>query len=514
MQNSSRIIVNTIAQYSRSVVNMILNLIATRVILDALGMSDYGIYSLISGVVAFLSFINNALAVTTQRYLSISQGHNNLDETRDVFKNSLYLHLFVAIILLIGLELVFPLLFRGFLNIPSERLEASKLLYHIILGILCISVVSSPYKAAIIAHENIVFVSIVEVLDAVIKLVCACLLTVVNYDKLIAYGLFLLLIQIFNIAALAIFSILKYPECKSNKNFRVNFAYIKEFFSFAGWTFYSIGCVYGRSQGIAVVVNKFMGTIFNASYGLALQISGALNTLSQSLLNAVNPQLMRSEGQGDRSRMLRLAEIESKIALLVFVAVTVPALFEMPRLLELWLKEVPESAVFFCRMVIIASIFDMITVGLGSANQAVGDIRKYTLVIYTIKILTVPFAFICLKIINRIELLGVVYVILEIVSTIYRLPIVKNSAGLNVGTFIKNVVVRSLIPIIALVTSCWLVVCLLEMPFRFLITFSIPVILFVILVYILALSSNERMIIKNILHRVFPAMNRKISKKE
>ena len=168
MQNSSRIIVNTIAQYSRSIVNMIINLIATRVILVALGFSDYGIYSLISGVVAFLTFINNALAVTTQRYLSIAQGHQNPDEPAVVFKNSLFLHLIVAIFLVAGLELLFPLLFDGFLNIPPERLDASKALYHIIAIVLCISVVSSPYKAAIIAHENIVFISVVEVLDAAI----------------------------------------------------------------------------------------------------------------------------------------------------------------------------------------------------------------------------------------------------------------------------------------------------------------------------------------------------------
>ena len=504
MQNSSRIIVNTIAQYSRSIVNMILNLIATRVILDALGMSDYGIYSLISGVVAFLSFINNALAVTTQRYLSISQGHNNVEATRNVFKNSLYLHLFVAIILIIGLEAVYPLLFNGFLNIPAERIGASKSLYHIIAGVLCISVVSSPYKAAIIAHENIVFVSVVEVLDSVIKLVCAYLLVVVPLDRLIAYGLFLIVIQLFNIAALAIYSVIKYPECDPRKRQKINYSYIKEFFSFAGWTFYSIGCVYGRSQGLAVVINKFMGTILNASYGLALQISGALNTLSQSLLNAVNPQLMKSEGSGDRKRMLRLAEIESKIALLVFAAVSIPALFEMPWLLQLWLKEVPDSAVFFCRMVIIASIFDMVTIGLGSANQAIGDIKFYTLVIYTIKLLTVPLAFVSLRFVNSIELLGLVYVILEITSAVFRLPIVKKSAGLDIQSFLNNVVLKSLLPIAVLIASCWAIVTITGMSFRFLLTFTAPVISYAFIVYFYGLSQEEKMIVQRILNKVLP----------
>lgn len=502
MQTSSRIFVNTIAQYSRSIVNMILNLIATRVILAALGMSDYGIYSLISGVVAFLSFINNALAVTTQRYLSISQGRDDEVETRVVFKNSLYLHLFVAVLLIVGLELVYPFLFNGFLNIPAERLSASKTLYHIIAAVLCISVVSSPYKAVIIAHENIVFVSIVEVLDAVIKLVCAYLLAVVHFDRLIAYSLFLLLIQIFNVGALALYSKIKYTECKQGTLHRLDRSFIKDFFSFAGWTFYSIGCVYGRSQGLAVVINKFMGTMLNASYGLALQISGALNTLSQSLLNAVNPQLMKSEGKGDRGRMLRLAEIESKIALLVFVAVSVPALFEMPRLLEIWLKEVPECAVFFCRMVIVASIFDMVTIGLGSANQAVGDIKKYTLVIYTIKLLTVPLAYVCLKLNNNVELLGIIYVVLEIISAIYRLPIVKKSSGLDVSAFLRNVLVKSLFPIIVLVTLCWMVTNFTNMAFRFLLTFTIPVFIFALTVYFFGLSQDEKVIVERIIKMI------------
>lgn len=490
------------AQYSRSIVNMILNLIATRVILGLLGMSDYGVYSLISGVVAFLSFINNALAITTQRYLSISQGRSDSEESRIVFKNSLYLHLFVAIFLIFGLELLYPFLFKGFLSIPPERLEASKALYHIIAGVLCVSVVSSPYKAAIIAHENIVFVSVVEVFDAVLKLVCAYLLAIIQFDRLIAYGLFLLLIQVFNIVALAIYSTIKYSECKLGRLQRIDTSYIRDFFSFAGWTFYSIGCVYGRSQGLAVVINKFMGTILNASYGLALQISGALNTLSQSLLNAVNPQLMKSEGNGDRRRMLRLAEIESKIALVVFVAVAVPAIFEMPRLLEIWLKEVPESAVFFCRMVIIASIFDMVTIGLGSANQAVGDIKKYTLVIYTIKLLTVPLAYFCLKMDNNIELLGLVYIGLEIASAVFRLPIVKKSAGLDVSSFLRNVVLKSILPIIVLVGITWLVTSVFSSPLRFILTFTAPVMLFGLIMYFTGLSADEKLIVERIINRI------------
>lgn len=502
MQNSSRIIVNTIAQYSRSIVNMIINLIATRVILVALGFSDYGIYSLISGVVAFLTFINNALAVTTQRYLSIAQGHQNPDEPAVVFKNSLFLHLIVAIFLVAGLELLFPLLFDGFLNIPPERLDASKALYHIIAIVLCISVVSSPYKAAIIAHENIVFISVVEVLDAAIKLASAYALSMVSIDKLVAYGLFLLFIQVFNLAALAIYAAIKYRECAWSFHFKINKGYIKDFFSFAGWTFYSIGSVYGRSQGLAVVINKFMGTIVNASYGLALQISGALNTLSQSLLNAVNPQLMKSEGQGNRTKMLRFAEIESKISLLVFSAVSIPILFEMPKLLELWLKEVPEFSVFFCRMVIIASIFDMITVGLGSANQAVGKIRNYTLIIYTIKLMTVPISFICLKLVDNVVIVGVAYVLLELISALIRIPLLKRSANMNVGSFIRNVIVKSIIPLAVLVLACFVITSITESNFRFLLTFTIPVVFFFVCIYFWGLCEDEKAIVEDIVNKI------------
>lgn len=502
MRNSSRIIVNTIAQYSRSIVNMIMNLIATRVILATLGFSDYGIYSLISGVVAFLSFINNALAVTTQRYLSIAQGQPNSDESVVVFKNSLLLHLIVAIVLVAGLELIFPFLFDGFLNIPLERLTASKALYHIIAFVLCISVVSSPYKAAIIAHENIVFISVVEVLDAAIKLACAYALSIVSIDKLVAYGLFLLFIQIFNIAALAIYAAIKYPECAWSIHFDINKGYIKEFFSFAGWTFYSIGSVYGRSQGLAVVINKFMGTIVNASYGLALQISGALNTLSQSLLNAVNPQLMKSEGQGNRSKMLRFAEIESKISLLVFSAVSIPILFEIPRLLELWLKDIPEYSVFFCRMVILASIFDMITVGMGSANQAVGKIKNYTLIIYTIKLLTVPISFICLKLGGDVVIIGAAYVLLELISALARIPVLKRSANMNVWSFIRNVIFKSIIPLGALVVACFVITNNTESSFRFLLTFTIPVAIFFVCIYLWGLCDDEKAIVDDIVNKI------------
>lgn len=483
---------------------MVLALFATRIILRSLGVEDYGIYSVIAGVVSLLSFITNALAISTQRFLSVAQGYGNISDAKTIFNTSVILHLCVGVLIVVGLELLYPFLMNGFLNFPIERLGAAQVLYHLVAGILFFTLISSPYRAIVIAHENIVYISIIEVLDALFKLLIALSLNYVAFDKLIIYGFLLLCIQLFNLIALSIFSANKYAECTLPRFSNVDKKYLRGIFSFAGWTMYNIGCNYGRTQGIAVALNKILGTTVNAAYGLAFQVSGALSSLSQSLSNAINPQLMKAEGGGNRARMIRFAEIQSKFSFLMMVAISIPTLFEMNTLLRLWLGEVPEYSVLFCRMIIVAALCDLLTVGLGSANQAIGNIRNYTLVIYTIKLITLPFAVSLLYLDFDLLYVGVVYVLFEFISSIIRLPFLHYSANLNIMLFVKNVFFKEIIPLIAIILCCWLVVSLFDVNYRFLITFVLSNLVFIISVLLFGLTNDEKAIIKKISGRFYP----------
>ena len=213
MKASNRVVVNTVAQYIKTFINIILSLYATRLILQTLGVDDFGIYTLLAGVISMLSFATNALAITTQRFLSYHQGKSNIEEQKNIFANSFYIHIVLAFITLTVLLLLTPLLFDGFLNINSERIEASITTYVIVSFILLITFLSTPFRAVLISHENIVFLTVIDVLDCIFKLLMAIGLSYITYDKLITYSLMMFFIQTFNLLVIGGFSMSKYQEC-------------------------------------------------------------------------------------------------------------------------------------------------------------------------------------------------------------------------------------------------------------------------------------------------------------
>lgn len=501
MHTYNRILINTIAQYIRSILNMIFNLIATRLILKNLGVIDYGIYSLIAGIVTLLAFITNSLVVTTQRFLSVEL-ESGVRRLVKVLSSSIFIHIVIALALFIILELASLPLFDNILSIDEERIYAAKLLYQLTIITMVVAFISAPFKALIVAHENIVFTSFVEIMDGLLKLCIAFSLIFFIFDKLIIYGIFLLFIQIFNLIALCFYAYKNYSECKEIRYKYVDFGLIKEISRFAGWTVYAVACVTGRSQGIAVLINRFFGVVINASYGLAFQVAGAVIAVSQSLLNAINPQLMKSEGVGNRKKMMQYSEIESKFAFLLLCAISVPAIFEMPQLLSIWLVDVPNKAVILCQMVLIANCMDMLTIGLNSANQAMGKIGRYTRIIYTIKFLTLPLVYFLFLYNSSLELMCMIYITMELLSSLIRIPYLKKSAGLCIKSFIRNTFAKEAIPLIVLIITCYLIVSTLEMHYRFLLTFIIPNFLFAISIMMIGLSSTEKNILYPLLKKV------------
>ena len=312
MTNSQRIIVNTIAQYTRTIINVCLSLYSTRLILSALGQNDFGVYSVVAGVVAMLSFVTNALVITTQRYLSYHHGRNDMSQVRKVFGNSWLLHLFIGIVVVAILSSIGPWITQNFLNIEDARRGAALFVYFAAVAMVLLSFITAPIRALFIARENIVYTSFVDVLDGVLKLSIAILLSKITYDHLIAYSGLLTGISIFNLLAFAVYAAIKFPEFHLPKLQELDKEYMKGLSNFAGWTIYSTGCVIARNQGISVVLNLFYGTIVNSAYGIAMQVSGAVQFVSTSIVNAMNPQIMKAEGAGDRNKMIKLCEYESK----------------------------------------------------------------------------------------------------------------------------------------------------------------------------------------------------------
>lgn len=501
MGASKRVFINTIAQYTKAVINTCLSLYTVRLVLSALGQSDYGIFSLVAGIVAMLGFVINAMVITTQRYLSFYQGKNDTEKQRKYFSNSFLLHLCIGIIISIILLMLKDFLCHSFLNIADERRAASGIVYIITVFMLLLSFLSSPFKAAIIAHENIVYISIIEVLDGIMKLVLAVCLLGLRSDKLIVYVFILMCIYMFELLAYSAFSIKKYDECCPSK-FWSDFdkSVIRELGGFVKWTTYGMGAVLLRTQGLSILINKFFGTILNASYGIALQMFGAVSFISSSLINAMNPILMRSEGKKDRAKMLAIAEKESKFIVTIMSLIFIPLIMEMDSILHLWLKEVPPMTPFLCRCFLICFLIDQSTYGLNSANQAIGNIRNYTILMYTPKLLFLPFALIMFNKGYSISTVMLLFITIELFVALIRIPYIHYSAGLEISVYCKNVFLRLTPMIIIMVCFSW-VIHLLNFPFRFLCNFIISGIAGCAVAWICVLTKEERHIIYNIILR-------------
>ena len=502
MDSSNRIIINTVAQYTKTFVNIILSLYSSRLVLMMLGESDFGIYSLIAGIVALLSFLTNSMAMSTQRFLSISQGKGNEKEIKEILNNSLILHLALGLFIVLVFLILTPFLFNGFLNIPSERVYAAKRLYYIIIGVLFISFQASPYRALLVSHENIVYTSVIDIIDGILKLCLVLLLPYSTIDGLITYGFIILSIQLFNFSAFALYDYLHYSECVVINLRNYDMQYLKKLAGFSGWVTLSSFCLVGRNQGFAIVINKMLETTANAAYGIANQLSGYLNFLSWSFAISVAPQLMQAVGKGDYSRALSLAKFQSKMGFLLMGLIVIPLLFEMNSVLTLWLKEYPENTALFAIMIVSSSLIDQPTFGITTLFQATGKLAFFTIAFYGPKFLILPLSYYLLNAGYPLIYVAILFFCIETFCMFARLIYVKRILPLfSIASYLQDVHTKLVLPTICSIGVCVLITMNMNFKFRMILTFVCSSIVYIVLAYYIALNSKEKNKVLNLLHK-------------
>lgn len=496
MQASSRIALNTVAQYARSIINMLLSLYSSRLVLNYLGVEDYGIYSLVAGIVSMLSFLTNSLVGSTQRFLSVNQGKGDLHILKEVFSNSLLLHLILGLIISIILESCTFFIFDSVLVIPTNRIYVARILYQQVIWMLYISFIASPFRALLVSRENIVYTSVIDVIDGVLKVCCIACIPLFTADRLLVYGWIMFGVQCFSLVAFMFYCYLKYEECILPKLDYFTWGYLKELSSYTGWMIYSSAAIASRNQGLAIVINRFFGTALNAAYGIGNQISGMLSFVCTSFTNAISPQLMAAEGSGNRNKMLQLAEIQSKFSFLLLSMLAVPTLFEMKSLLSLWLGQVPDGTVLFASAFIIMQTVDQLSQGLGVANRAIGHIGKYTLITYTPKLLILPVGWLVLKYNYPIIFIVVIMIALEYLCMMLRIYLFKNVEGFNVFNYCRNVLIKTIMPVLFSSVVCFFIVIAITSVWRFVLTFFLSIPIFIISTYYQSLNDGERNMLK------------------
>jgi O-antigen/teichoic acid export membrane protein len=471
--------------------------------MHALGFSDFGIYMLVAGIVTLLPYLVYALVTTTQRHLSFAFGQGNTTEVKLIFANSYMLHwLFGGLLALVAISAVSLIFDYGFLNIEPEKLLESKYVYLLVLTSVFFSFITAPFRSLLIAHENIIYISIVDVLDGILKLSLVFCLFLVEEWRLPLYALIIATIQLFNLFMLAIYSKLHYQECilvPSIKFFKKEVT--EKIIGFATWTLYSTLCIYFRNQGFAVVLNRFFSTVINAAYGVATQVFGATQFLSEAIVNAVRPQVVMAEGSGNRQQMLNLAIKACKYCFLMSALCIIPLIFEIRPILRFWLGNIPPYADIFCRILLLSVLCDQITIGLNIANTAIGKIRNFTLLVFTTKALSVPVAYYLLLRGESVEIAVLAFLVFEILSSIIRVPYLMHNGGMKFYTFISEVILRIAPSCLIMCAVCYASCRWLTMDYRFLITGCTNLLFGVISIFLFSATSQERNKIVNIIMR-------------
>lgn len=498
MKASTRVFVNTIIQYFRTILSVLISLYTSRIVLENLGVSDYGIYSLVGGVVSMLSFISNSLSSTTQRYLSYNYGKGDKFLISKVFNNSVVTQTIISVLLCGLLFILTGPIFNHILNIDAERLTSAKIVYYLMLVTLFLNLQSTPYLATLIARENILYSTIIQIFDALFKIPIAISLYYISQDKLVWYSICCTLLILFNYICYYIYCKKHYEECQHFNFKSFDFSLFKEMFSFMKWMIYSTGCVVGRTQGIAVIINRFYSTAMNAAYGIGLQVSSQMSFLSSALITAIRPQIIKAEGAGDRCRTIRLSEMACKFSFVLMGMVTIPAFLHMNDLLSIWLTNVPEYAVMFCQYTLLALWIDQLTFPLSVANAAIGNVRIYSLWVNTIKLFTVPTVFIALYYGGSVNSVMIIYVTFETICMLSRLVFLKININLKIIQFIKHVVLPLIIPTIATIIICGQISEYLS-GLQILLNFCISFIIYGCSFLLLGLINDERSILKSFL---------------
>lgn len=387
---------NTIFLYIRMMVIMIVSLYTSRVILQILGIDDYGIYQAVGGIVGFLSFLNSALSGGTSRFLTYELGTGNKERLNNTFSTTLTVHILLALLIVVIAETLGLWYFNTQMVIPEDRFYAAAWVFHLSIITAVLAIISVPYNAAIIAHEKMKVFAYIGIVDAVSRLAIVYMLTLGDIDKLILYAILLLLIQLAIFVFYVVYSMRLFTESKYKFLF-IDKPLFKEIFSFSGWGLLAGGSIALNSQGILLLLNYFFAPAIVTARSISLQVYNAANQFVTNFRTAANPQIVKQLAAGDVVGSHNLLLQSTKFSYYLMLILCLPICLLAEPILKLWLVEVPEYTVPFLQLVIIQSLFQVFDTSFYTALFAKGRIKENALISPTFGLIRFPIIFVLFK---------------------------------------------------------------------------------------------------------------------
>lgn len=497
---NKRIAKNTLALYARTIIVMLVSLYVSRVLLDKLGVDDYGVYNVVGSIVVLFSFLNNALTSASQRFLTVALGEGDKDKMIRVFNTSISIQLILVAIAILLLEIVGTWFLNNRLNIPDGRLEAANYAFQFSILTFCFHFIRVPYSASVIAYERLDFFAYSSIADAVLKLIIAYMVGVSGYDKLITYA-FLLAFESFALLVIyKIFCTKTFDTCAYKKI--LDRSIFREMFMFSGWTLFGGFSNVATQNGFLFMLNMFCGVAANAAMGIANQVLTALSTFVGSFQTSFQPQIVKSYAQGEFERLHSLINTTSKFS---FALMFLPAsllIINIDLVLSIWLGTVPESTAQFCQILIICSIIDAITGPFNCAVTATGNITKYQIFISISFLLDLIIAFALFNIgVKPFLILTSRIMTRGILNGIIGLYFIKNLIGHNVGIYLQKTATP--ISIVLLIMAPIMYQLYINFDGIALLSISIPVVslTFIISSYYFLFSQSEKEYVLSIIKK-------------
>jgi O-antigen/teichoic acid export membrane protein len=494
--NSKRIVKNTMMLYFRMILIMLISLYTSRVILNTLGVEDFGIYNIVGGIVTMFVFLNGAMASSTQRFLSYEIGNNDFKQLKKTFNATLIIHIIIAIVIFLLIETIGIWLLNNYLNIPKERMEAAQWVYHFSALSFLISIIRVPFNAMIISHEKMNIYAYVSIFEVLIKLLIVFMLTWISFDKLKLYGILLLCVNALVAILYITYSKINFSETKFE--FVKDKALYKTLISYSGWNLFGNFALVAKGQGITIILNVFFGPVVNAAQAIANQINAAVQSFFSNFQMAVNPQIIKSYSANEKEYMLNLILRSAKFSLYLLFIISLPIILEVDIILELWLKTVPNYTSSFTVLVLIILMIDSISGPLMTGIQATGRIKVFQIIVGILQIMILPISYLLFRYNYPPQATYFVSIIISLVALVIRLTIFKKLVDeFSIKKFIEDVVLRSIIIIsFSIIVSIALKYYLDVNVLNSFITIILSVLFSITSVYFIGLKNDERMILK------------------
>lgn len=506
--NNKRIAKNTLLLYFRMLFMMAVSLYTSRVVLNALGVEDFGIYNVVGGVVAMFSMLSGSLSAAITRFITYELGTGNKENLKKIFSSSVTIQIGLAVLIILLAEAIGVWFLNVKMNIPDGRIVAANWVFQFSILTFAINLISVPYNASIIAHERMSAFAYISILEAIGKLTIAFLIVISPMDKLIFYAILMCTVALIVRFTYGAYCKRHFEEC--TYHFIFNKELLKRMFGFAGWNFIGATSAVLRDQGGNIVINLFCGPAVNAARGIAFQVNTAVYGFVSNFMTALNPQITKSYAAGDRDYMMTLIYQGARLSFYMLLLLSLPVLVNPHYILGLWLKIVPDHAVLFVQLVLIFAMSESISNPLITAMLATGKIRNYQLVVGGLQMMNLPVSYLLLRMGMFPEVVIVVAIAISQCCLAARLVMLRGMIGLSVRKYMKKVYINVfVVTVIAAILPFLLSMKLEESFLNFVLLCFVALICTGVTIYYVGCDKTERQFVLSKLHAIKNKLNKK-----